>query len=194
MNLELKTTTYNGAVSILDSAQVRYIRGGATIDKAKVSDGYLTTVNGVQRRIVPLGSFMGKITATGKYCPCKITTLAANALSTDTTLTLTNAKPFQPGDVLDVNGTQVTIAAAGVNYTTNVITLTAAIGVAKTAGDVAKAKDGSETALFILYEEADVTENDQVVTGFDHARVITARLPIAPVAAIKTDLSGVAFV
>jgi hypothetical protein len=196
-NLGLKTKTFAGEVSILDSQHVRYIRGGVTIDSTKVSDGCNETVNGVVRKILKPGTFLAKL-SNGKYCPAKITTLAQAAASTDTTLTLVNAKYFQAGDVIDVDGTQATIAANGVNYSTNVVTLTAAIGVAKSAGATVKATDGGTPAC-ILPEEVAVTDEygvtaDQVTTGIDHGRVITARLPVAPVQAVKDALKEITFV
>lgn len=196
-NLGLRTKTFGGEISILDSQHVRYIRGAITIDNTKVSAGCNEVVNGMTRKILKPGTFLAKL-ANGKYCPAKITTLAINAASTDTTLTLTNAKYFQPGDVIDVAGTQATIAADGVNYSTNVITLTAPIGAAKSAGNTVKAIDGG-TPVCILPEEVAVTDEygvvtDQVTTGIDHGRVITARLPVAPVQAVKDALKEITFV
>lgn len=190
-NLGLKTKTFAGEVNILDSQHARYIRGGATIDRAKVSDGFNTLVDGLTRKILKVGTFLAKL-ASGKWCPAKVSELAQAAAAANNTLTLKSAKAFQPGDVIDVGGTQATIAAAGVNYATNVVTLTAAIGVDKAVDTSVKATDGGVAAC-ILTEEVDVTDGDQVTTGIDHGRVITARLPVAPVQAVKDALKEITF-
>lgn len=193
-NIGLKTKTFGGENSILDSQQVRYIRGGLTVDKTKVSDGCNKTVNGLVRKILEVGTFLAKVTASGKYTPAKVTTLAANALTTDTTLTLTSAKYFQPGDAISVDGVSATIAAAGVNYATNIVTITAQLGTAKGLGVMVKATDGSGDAKCVLAEEVDATEYDQVTTGIDHGRLLAARLPVAPVQAVKDALKEISFV
>ena len=62
-NLELRTEKIAGQVNIFDSALVRWITGGVTIDADTVSadaDG---------RKILPAGTPLGKITATGLYGP-----------------------------------------------------------------------------------------------------------------------------
>lgn len=52
-NVGLKTTTFGGETSILDSEQVRYVRGGVTLEAAQVSaDG-----NGIKK--LPAGTFLG---------------------------------------------------------------------------------------------------------------------------------------
>lgn len=191
-NLSLKTKTFAGEVSILDSQHARYIRGAITIDKAKVSEAFNEVRNGLTRKILKAGTFLAKL-ASGKWCPAKVSELSQAAAAASNTLTLKSAKAFQPGDVIDVGGTQATIAADGVNYATNVVTLTAAIGVDKAAGTTVKATDGG-VAGAILTEEVDVTDGDQVTTGIDHGRVITARLPVAPVQAVKDALKEIAFV
>ncbi|RJX18511.1 MAG: hypothetical protein C4570_06430 [Ammonifex sp.] len=54
MDLTLKTTTFGGEVSFLDSKEVRYIRGGVTLDHSDVS----ADAAGLKKLLA--GSFIGK--------------------------------------------------------------------------------------------------------------------------------------
>lgn len=193
MNIELRNTTINGEINIFDSSQIRWIRGAVTLDATKVN----ADSTGIKR--LKVGMPLGKITASGKYSPVKKTTLASEALSTDTTITVVNVTYFQVGDAIDVSGTNATISS--INYATNVITLTAAIGVAKAAGDSVKATDGSGDAVVMLGNEVlftsydastGVGHKDQLASAFDMARVIEARLPFIN-ALVKTDLKNISF-
>jgi subtilisin family serine protease len=192
MDLTLRTTTFGGEVNIFDSAQIRWVRGAITLDASKVN----AEASGNKR--LKAGMPIGKITATGKYSPVKKTTLAAAAVSTDTTLTLVNAK-FLQNEQINVNGTNATIQS--INYDTNVVTLTAAIGAAKAAGDNVKATDGSGDAVLMLGTDvlftsynanSGVSHADQVATAFDEARVIEARLPFIN-DLVKADLKHISF-
>lgn len=60
MNLELKTTTYGGQVSFLDSQQTRSVRGGITLDHTDV----VADASGIKK--LKGGSFVGK-KANGKW-------------------------------------------------------------------------------------------------------------------------------
>jgi len=61
-NLELRTTEVGGELNIFDSGQVRWITGGVTIDH--------TTVELVdEKRILPAGTIIGRITANKKFGP-----------------------------------------------------------------------------------------------------------------------------
>lgn len=61
-NLELRTTQVGGELNIFDSAQVRWITGGVTIDH--------TTVPLVdEKRILPAGTIIGRITESKKFGP-----------------------------------------------------------------------------------------------------------------------------
>lgn len=64
--MTLKTQQFGGEVNIFDSQQIRYVRGGITIDHKTVAP---VDVDGIQRRILLIGTPMGKITDTGKYGP-----------------------------------------------------------------------------------------------------------------------------
>ena len=59
-NIGLKKTTFGGTINFLDSQQVRYVRGGVTLDATEVAaDG-----NGMKK--LPAGTFIGKV-ENGKY-------------------------------------------------------------------------------------------------------------------------------
>jgi hypothetical protein len=71
--------------------------------------------------------------------PLVRTSLAAAAISTDTTIDVVSARGILPGDGLDVNGKAVVVAAGGVALGAGAggsdrLTLTAAIGVNKALG------------------------------------------------------------
>jgi len=62
MNINLRETTFGGQISFLDSQQVRYIRGGITLDASKVTANETT---GIKKLLA--GSFVGKNGVSGKY-------------------------------------------------------------------------------------------------------------------------------
>lgn len=188
MKIALTTTQTSQPAQILASQHLRFIQGGMTIDSALVRlDQYETG-----RRIVKVGTRLGKVTATGKFAPVRSTTLAAAAASTDTTLTLVDGRFIMAGDQLSVNGTNVTVQS--MNYATNVATLTSQIGAAKAIGDTVKATNGLGTAVAVLYpDDIDVTDGDEAVGGIDHARIIEARVPGTVSASEKADLKEIAW-
>lgn len=95
-----------------------------------------------------------------------------------------------PTDV-DVSKIVVTIASAktGTNWA-------AAEGVVLAGGvaDVSAADDGRQNAALMIAEEVDVTEGDKVITAFDWARVISARIPVSVTSGLKADLTNITFV
>lgn len=189
-NIGLKTKTFGESISILDSQHIRYIRGALTIDKDKVSTGFNVTRNGKTYKILPAGVPLAKNGTTGKYVPVRSTTVASGGGVGVTTCVLTEPKLFMAGDAITIGGDAVTIDT--VNYETGAITWTGAVDIAD--GEAVLGTDGEGVALCLLGEEVDVTEYDQVTTGFDHARVIESRLPVTISAQIKSDLREVAFV
>lgn len=62
-NVTLRTKKVAEQINIFDSSMVRWITGGVTIDHTLVP----TDADG--RKILPIGTPLGKITATGKYGP-----------------------------------------------------------------------------------------------------------------------------
>lgn len=65
-NLQPQSFGWGSEVNILDSQDVRYIRGAVTIDASTVT---AVTIDNVSRKILSAGQPLGKITATGKYGP-----------------------------------------------------------------------------------------------------------------------------
>ncbi len=188
MKIATKKTTSTQPAEILASQHVRYIRGGMTIDQNFVRLDQFET----GRRIVKAGTRLGKITASGLFAPVRSTTLSVAALTTDTTITVVDARFFMAGEQVNVNGTNATISS--INYTTNVITLTAQIGAAKAIGDTVKATNGLGTAVAVLYpDDIDVTDGNEAVGGIDHARVIEARCIGTVSASEKTDLKEISW-
>lgn len=193
MNLKLKTTKFGGEVSIFDSQQMRYIRGGATIDSVNAGKGYEVTENGVIHKIVPLGTFMAKLN--GKYAPAKLAELTADTAADSKEIKVTDARPFNVGDKLLLDSTAATIAS--IDYATKTITAAANVGAVVASGKVVKVTDtlaDLATPVFLSTETIDLKDGDVITTGVDMARVISARLPIAPTAAVKTALPLISFV
>ena len=190
MNFGLETKVFGGQNNILDSSHVRYIRGAVTIDKTKVGTGWNQTRNGLVRKILPPGVPLAKNTSSGKYLPVRSTTVASGGGSGVTTCVLTDPKAFMAGDAITIGGDAITIGT--IDYATGAITWTGAQTVAN--GEAVLGTGGEGTARCILAEEEDLTDLDQVATGFDHARVIESRLPLTISAQIKTDLKEIAFI
>jgi hypothetical protein len=189
MKLGLTTKSIGASPPWLDSTEgVRFLTGGVTIDSAK------TRADSAAKKIVKSGTPVGK--AGAKYRRSPVTALAAAAAATDTFIDVDDAGAFVPGDVIDVNGTSATIAAAGIAIGggaggSDRITLTAAVGAAKAVDDVVRATDGSETAVGLLWEELDVTDGDAHGGAIDHGRVRTAALPVTLHADAIASLKGV---
>lgn len=174
------------AYEILGSYEVvREVVNGVTIDSTKVR------ANTDGKKLVSKGHPLGKITSSGKYGPYTHTTLSAAAASTDTTITVADASLLVAGDLIDVNGTAATINS--INYDTNVITLSAAIGVAKSSGDPVDLDDGRENPTVIVKNTYDVTEGDHVVGGYEVAKVISERLPITVDQKLKDKMRNITF-
>jgi hypothetical protein len=166
---------------------IRTVTNGITLDSTKV------VANSDGKKIIKKGQPVGKITASGKFRPYGHTELNAGAASTDTTLTLKDVSFLFPSDVIDVNGTSVTIAADGVNRTTKVITLTAAIGAAKAANDPVDLNDGAQNPTVILNRAQDLTDGDVVSSGYEMAKVISERIPITVDQKLKDKMQDIRF-
>jgi hypothetical protein len=176
------TDTYE----ILASYEViREVTNGITLDSTKV----LADADG--KKIVKKGQPLGKITSSGKYRPYTHTELAADAASTDTAITVQDVSLLVAGDAIDVNGTTATIDS--INYDTNVITLTAAIGAAKVTGDPVDLNDGAQSPTVILKHQYEVTEGDHVAGGYEVAKVISERIPITVDQKLKDKMSQIVF-
>jgi hypothetical protein len=166
---------------------VREVTNGITLDSSKV----ISDANG--KKIVKKGQPLGKIDASGKYRPYGHTELASAAASTDTTLTLKDVSFLFAGDVINVNGTTVTIAADGVNRSTNVITLTAAVGVAKSTNDTVDLNDGAQKPTVVLKGQYDLTSGDHVAAGYEVAKVISDRIPVTVDQKLKDKMPNIVF-
>lgn len=62
-NIGLRTKKVAEQINIFDSTQVRWITGGVTLDHTTV------TADGDGKKVLKIGTPLGKITATGKYGP-----------------------------------------------------------------------------------------------------------------------------
>ena len=169
---------------------VREVNNGITIDSSKVpaaTDG---------SKIIKKGMPMAKITASGKWRPYTGgLALAANVSSSAITATLNDVSRLVVGDVLNFsNGTNnedVTITA--INTTTKAITFAAVTNAYTTANVVITNADGGDAPSVILKRTIDVQDGDHVVGGFEVAKVISARIPVAVDATLKTKMPHIVF-
>lgn len=108
--------------------------------------------------IAQQGDVLGVTTSSGQARRRTRTTAAGSGFAINaTTGQVADASVFVPGDVVkDATGATVgTIAAGGVNTTTNILTLTANASVAVAAGAAVLGSDGSQTAKAIADETTD---------------------------------------
>lgn len=109
---------------------VQRVPGGVGLDSAHCYDGANTSYEQELRA----GTVLGKITSSGKWTPCKLTSLTggdsgSGTSHTATDLHVTDARHFQVGDIISVptqNG-RLTRTISAINYSTNVITVSVAI-------------------------------------------------------------------
>jgi hypothetical protein len=121
--------------------------------------------------IILRGAVCGVITATGKLRRRTRAVAAGAGFAVDSlTGQVADASVFKAGDVLkNAAGAVIgTIAAGGVNTSTNVITLTANAAVAVAAGAAVLGSDGSQVAATVSYDETDGTQDANIgvyITG-----------------------------
>ena len=112
--------------------------------------------------VVKVGDVLGVIASTSKLRRRTRAVAAGSGFATTSaTGQVDDASVFKAGDVLKnaAGATIGTIAAGGVNTSTNVITLTANAAVAVAAGAAVLGSDGSQVAAAISDDETDGTED-----------------------------------
>ena len=238
MNIGLKTTTFGGRTNFLDSSEVRFIRGGITLDAAQVAaDG------GTGLKKLLAGTFVG--VSGGKYrkyiAAVKAhlhtgvvannnavlwTAVTGGAAGNSIKVALLdpggNNKPLEVtiiNDEIRVNlatgadgaisstAAQV-IAAVNTHLFAKTLVLAANDGastgaaavVAAAAAPLAEGANANVVPSLILADDVTfssvdsvngVTHADQIVTAIDHARVISARLPVAPDDYVRASMPGI---
>ena len=121
------------------------------------------------------------------------------------TLTLVAATSYGKNELEALIATATTGAPTGVDVAKIAVTITGtktgtqwaeaeSVTLSGGAADVPAADDGRQTAVLMIAEDVDCTGGDQVTTAFDMARVISARLPVAVTAELKSQLSNITFV
>jgi hypothetical protein len=145
--------------------------------------------------VVLRGDVEGVITASGKLRRRTRAVAAGAGFATNaTTGEVDDASVFKAGDVLkNAAGTTIgTIAAIGVNTTTNVITLTGNAAVAVAAGAAVLGSDGSQVAAGISDDETDGSQDANtsvLIGGFLNQSKLRGLDATA-----KTELGGVSVV
>ena len=136
------------------------------------------------------GWFMGRITASGRWTPCK-RTLADGAGTSATALVVDNPGAFKAADSIKIgSGSAVTISA--LNYSTRTLTLAAAR--TWSDNDVVIAQDGSETARGLLLDFVKLRNGDNTAAAHKSAGlliqgVLTVSMLLGDAAAIRADTS-----
>lgn len=137
--------------------QLEILPGGIILDGATGIDGGNTGYTNEIRA----GWAMGRITATGQYVPCKLTSINGSAESSSvagdkTTFAVDNAAAFAVGDVVSViNNSSLavvesTLTITAVVYGTNRITVNDPVNV--TDNYLLQAEDGSGVCRGFLYD------------------------------------------
>lgn len=152
------------------------------IDSSKAYDGVNTSYEDELRA----GCLMGRITASKKWVPLK-RSRANGAGASSAALTVDDARFFKAGDALTIGSTSGVISS--VNYTTNVITLTAT----KTWSDrdAVYATDGSGVARAILGEFVKLKDMDLDGTARDKSTSQLVVIAVARNGQILGDLATV---
>lgn len=132
-----------------------YLPGGGLFDK-----GYADNANTGYTHELRAGLFAGKSTATGKWRPLARTQVLGPVPGTAITeIPVDDASAFKVGDVITVGGdTGNTVTA--VNYTTNTVTVSAAIIVAD--NEPVFAEGGAGVAMGILDDHLVLQDEDGV--------------------------------
>jgi hypothetical protein len=162
------------------------VLGEGTIDAARAFDGANVGFEDELRA----GTFMGRITASGLWTPCKRTTVTPAGGGTNVTaVPVVNARAFRTGDVITV-GSSGNVTVSAVNYGTNTLTVSSAITFANSA-EVA-ANDGSQICRGILNEFVKLRDEDGVarnklVSHLILAGLVDHTLVIGDLAAIRAS-------
>jgi len=186
----VKKTTIDATKNWLDPDGYTLLPNGVVLDDDKW--GYEDTDNNY-RKLIPSGTVLGKITSSGKYRRCTQGTInksggyAAEAVE----IVLDDALPFVAGDTILIQAADdswLEKVISEVDYSTNTITVTVALGAVVNDNAAVKGNDGSQEALYFLEAETEVTNGDAMATAIDEGRVYEARLPYTMTDAEKTYL------
>jgi hypothetical protein len=197
MDITLKTTTYGGAVNILDSANVRYVRGGVTLDAAQVAaDG-----NGIKKLLA--GTFIG---VTGgkyrKYIAATLATLATGVVADNNAITWT-AKPAYAGtaghaikvSLIDPGGNSKPLEVLIVNNEVRVMLATSGAGaITSTAAQVIAAVNTAIGNSFVSAASTGVSTGAAAVVAAAAAALANgANANIVPTLILGEDVDFTSF-
>jgi hypothetical protein len=168
---------------------VREVTNGITIDYTKVP------ADASGDKIIKKGMPLSKITASGKFRPYTNNKLAANVAASATSATFVDPIQWVVGDTikLDNGTTNETKVLVTVDPATKTVTFVALTNAYTTANGIISTIDGGESPTVILKRQVNVRDGDNVVGGFEIAKVISARIPVAVDAALKAKMPGITF-
>lgn len=165
------------------------------VDGTKGIDGS----NGTFNYEIRAGWLMGRVTASGRWVPCKRTTVTPAGGATGTDVPVVNAAAFKVGDVISV-GADAGKTVTAVNYTTNTISVSGSFTFANNEAVVAE--DGSQTARGVLLDFVKLKNDDNTAAIHRSAGLLiqggvrVSRL-LGDTAAIRADtgarLAGIRF-
>lgn len=167
---------------------------GAMIQVPIVVDGALGIDggNGNYSYELRAGWLMGRITASGRWVPCKRTTVTPAGGATGTDVPVVNAAAFKVGDVISV-GADSNKTITAISYATNTITVSGSFTFANSEAVVAQ--DGSQTARGILLDFVKLKNDDNTAAVHRSAGLLiqgavrVSRL-LGDVAAIRADTNA----
>jgi hypothetical protein len=161
------------------------ITGPIILDGARGTDGRSPT----QPSDLRAGWLLGRITASGRWVPCKRTRVS-NANGSGTTFSVSNATAFLVGDVITV-GNDVNLTITGINYATNAITVATSFTWAD--AEPVFAQDGSGTCRGILLDSVRLRNEDNTAPASKGASVLVqglvrTELILGDLASVRADL------
>lgn len=170
------------------------VKASGTIDvdgaTATISGDKSSAYNGIEIKFETIESGDAGATWNGNVLTVKlvdVTTYTTSAIETLLKAATTGAPEGITATKFTVTGTVT--GKTGENWADGGSVILAG-GVA----DESAANDGRQNAALMIAEEVDVTEGDKVITAFDWARVISARIPVSVTSALKADLTNITFV
>lgn len=174
----------------------------ARIQVPIVLDGQVSTdgKNGSFPFEIRAGWLLGRLTASGRFCPCKRTTVTPSGGATAADIPVVNAAAFKVGDIVTV-GNDTGKQVVAVNYQTNVLSVAGA-AFAFGNGEAVFAEDGSATCRGVLLDFVRLRNEDNSAAAHKSAGMliqggVKATMVLGDLAAIRADgaarLGGIRF-
>jgi hypothetical protein len=155
--------TYTPREIAAGGGPLEYAVAGVILDGTNGADGSNTGYTEEWRA----GLWLGKITASGLYVPCK-RTLVNGTSGSVTAVVVDHSLAFKIGDAITIGGDAVTLT--NVNHTTKTLTWVGAVTVAD--NDIVIGTDGSQVARGVLGEFARLRNSDNTAAANKSAKMV----------------------